>query len=99
MKTTSLLHAHEEGFAIFDAKGREIGGKFYVVDRDGKIVLTVHATRDRESFGRCNRGAEVATLEEGIALGKKKLAASKRAFARRAARGEDRQFAKKEGAA
>lgn len=95
---------------IKDAKGRAIGNYAVIdamrkVRRndDGTLTLedattyfvSTRATRDGKSFGAINtRDTECASLTEAQAVAEKKIAAAGKRFARAAAKGEGRQFAK-----
>lgn len=61
---------------VTDSKGRAIGGMATIAAYpDGKIFLTVMATRDGKTFGAGQSGKRCATLEQAKALATQKFAA------------------------
>ncbi len=85
-----------------DGKGRSIGN-YAVIEAatwlsNTSYVVRTSATRDGHTFGAIANGTECKSLDDAKALAEKKIAAAGKRFARQVAKGEGKQFARKETA-
>jgi hypothetical protein len=65
-------------FGVSDDKGRAVGVVAYIVEYQGKIVMSTQAQRGGTKFGAIANGTTVATVDEGKALAVKKVAAARK---------------------
>lgn len=81
---------------VRDAKGRVCGSYAQVGERkSGGVWIRIWATRDGDKFGAIPRESSAPSIEAAKATAAKKVAQAQARFARAAAKGEGRQWAKK----
>jgi hypothetical protein len=83
---------------LFPRVNRRTESGDWVTERTGPdfYYVTHNTTRDGRGFGAIPNGTRCSTLEEAKTLASKKVNEARRRFQRAAAKGEGRQFAKKE---